>query len=114
MPCPYVVNIASITAVFEARDGRTRATRLSQRAPLKIARTFELANGALGACIMDASPGMLAGDCYQLDFAVAADARVEVTTQGFTRVHPSRDNRANCRRICAWANTRGWNGFPNH
>ena len=41
---------------------------------------------------MDASPGMLAGDCYQFDFDVAANARVEVTTQGFTRVHPAREN----------------------
>ncbi len=86
------VNNAGITAVFEARDGRTRAARLVQSAPLKIARTFALEHGALGVCLMDASPGMLAGDCYQFDFNLGADARVEVTTQGFTRVHPSRDN----------------------
>ena len=87
-----VLNSAGIQAVFEARDGRTRAVRLVQNAPLKIARTFDLADGALGVCLMDASPGMLAGDYYSFDFAVAADARVAVTTQGFTRVHPSRDN----------------------
>lgn len=88
---------AHIKAAFaalpdERTDGRTRATRIEQSAPLKIARTFSLDGGALGVCIMDASPGMLAGDCYQLDFDLADGARVEIGTQGFTRVHPSRVN----------------------
>ena len=86
------MNVASIEAAFADCEGQTRATRLIQSAPLKIARTFALAHGALGVCLMDASPGMLVGDCYQFDFNLGADARVEVTTQGFTRVHPSRDN----------------------
>ena len=86
------MNVAHIQAAFCARDGRTRATKIEQSAPLKIARTFNLNDGALGVCLMDASPGMLAGDCYGFDFAVAAGARVAVTTQGFTRVHPAREN----------------------
>ena len=86
------MSVAYVKAAFAASDGRTRMERIEQNAPLKIARTFDLNGGALGVCIMDASPGMLAGDRYQFDFAVAADARVAVTTQGFTRVHPSRDN----------------------
>lgn len=86
------MNIARIEAAFANCDGRTRAARLIQSAPLKIARTFALENGALGICLMDASPGMLAGDCYQFDFVLAEQARVEVTAQGFTRVHPSREN----------------------
>ena len=84
--------MARIEAEFANCDGRTRAARLVQSAPLKIARTFDLANDALGLCIMDASPGILSGDSYAFDFAVAANACVEVTTQGFTRVHPSREN----------------------
>ena len=88
---------ARVQAAFAQSNGRTRAARIEQSAPLKIARTFDLYNGALGAhtlgvCIMDASPGMLAGDFYRLDFDVAADARVEIGTQGFARVHPSRGN----------------------
>ena len=86
------MNAAHIEAAFAACDGQTRATKIEQSAPLKIARTFGLENGALGVCLMDASPGMLAGDCYRFAFDVAAQARVEVTTQGFTRVHPARDN----------------------
>lgn len=102
-----VLNSAGVTAVFEARDGLTRAARLVQSAPLKIARTFDLANGALGVCIMDASPGMLAGDYYAFDFDVADKARVEVTTQGFTRVHPSRDNPCALQtRLCVGENAR--------
>ena len=84
------MNWARIEAVFAAADGRTRAAVLRGAAPLKIAKTFALPQGALGVCIMDASPGMLAGDCYVLDFTLQAHARVAVTTQGFTRVHPAR------------------------
>ena len=84
---------AHISAVFTGENGRTRAAHLSQKAPLKIARTFARADGGLDLCLMDASPGMLAGDRYLLDFALQAGARVAVTTQGFTRVHPSSAHR---------------------
>lgn len=86
------MNVARIEAAFANCNGQTRMDRLNQSAPLKIARTFAKPNGALSICLMDASPGMLAGDCYQFDFDVAAGGRVEITTQGFTRVHPSRAN----------------------
>ena len=82
---------AHIEAVFANYDGQTRAKHLRQSAPLKVARTFPLENGAIQLCLMDSSPGMLAGDCYSFDFTLKKGARVEVTTQGFTRVHPSRD-----------------------
>lgn len=86
------MSLAFVQAAFSVCDGRTRAAQIRQSAPLKIARTFDLGNGAQGVCLMDASPGMLAGDCYRFDFDLAARASVEVTTQGFTRVHPSREN----------------------
>ncbi len=81
-----------LQARFTAQNGRTRLAHLSASAPLKIAKTFALKNGALGATIMDASPGLLAGDCYAFDVSVEANARAEIGTQGFTRVHPSGAN----------------------
>lgn len=70
-------------------NGRTRMVECQQSAPLKIARTFEAENGGLDICIMDASPGLLAGDDYQMDWRVEEGARVRITTQGATRVHPA-------------------------
>ena len=84
------MNWARVEAVFAAAKGRTRAAVLRGAAPLKIAKTWALQDGALGVCVMDASPGMLAGDRYSLDFTLHENARVAVTTQGFTRVHPAR------------------------
>ncbi|RYG64786.1 hypothetical protein EON80_18585 [bacterium] len=70
-------------------NGRTRLVEHHQSAPLKIARTFEREDGGLDICIMDASPGLLAGDHYEIDWVVEPGAKVHITTQGATRVHPS-------------------------
>ena len=82
-------SLAHINARFAHQNKRTRATHLAHTAPLKIARTWPRADGGLDVCLMDASPGLLAGDHYSLDFTLETGARVAVTTQGFTRVHPA-------------------------
>lgn len=71
------------------RNGRTRMVEHHQSAPLKIARTFEREDGGLDICIMDASPGLLAGDSYEMEWGLEPGAKARVTTQGATRVHPS-------------------------
>ena len=80
---------AQIQATFAAQNGQTHALHLAQNAPLKIAKTWPRADGGLDLCLLDASPGLLAGDRYRLDFTLEKGARLAVTTQGFTRVHPS-------------------------
>lgn len=80
-----------IEADFSLADGQTRLARLSSCAPLKIARTFALADAGASVIVMDASPGMLAGDHYAMKWRLGAGARVEIGTQGFTRVHPCRE-----------------------
>jgi urease accessory protein len=70
-------------------NGRTRLVQHHQSAPLKIARTFERCDGGLDICVMDASPGLLAGDSYQFEWVLEAGAKARITTQGATRVHPS-------------------------
>lgn len=82
---------ARVQASFDFAAERTQLTGLFCAAPLKIARTFAR-GAALDVCVMDASPGMLAGDFYEFDWRLEKHAQVRIGTQGFTRVHPSREN----------------------
>jgi len=60
------------------------------QSPLKIAKTFARGEG-VEVCVMDSSPGMLAGDYYAFSWHLGENAQVAVSTQGFCRVHPSRE-----------------------
>lgn len=82
---------ARLEAQFCHANGRTQMAHCFHQSPLKIAKTFALEDG-LGVCVMDSSPGLLAGDDYELIWQLDEGARVFVTTQGFTRIHPSREN----------------------
>lgn len=103
------------TAVLQAKfchDGaRTQLTQLHCKAPLKIAQTFPLEK-ALSVCVMDASPGLLAGDYYSLAWHMAENACVSITTQGFTRVHPSQNNPCLLRQSVAIATGAHLEFFP--
>jgi len=79
----------SVRATFVARDGRTLLDELACQSPLKIARPFARADGGLDVCVMEVSPGLLAGDHYQLDWRVGVGARVHIRTQSHLRVHPA-------------------------
>lgn len=80
-----------IEADFCVQNSQTRLRHLKCAAPLKIAKTWARADGGLQICAMDCSPGLLAGDFYQTVWRLDAGAKVEIGTQGFTRVHPSRE-----------------------
>lgn len=88
MPCPAPT--ARLEARFASVRGKTQLAGCFAQAPLKIAKTFPQ-ESCVGVCVMDASPGLLAGDDYLLSWQLGPGARVFVTTQGFTRVHPSRE-----------------------
>lgn len=78
-----------LRAVCRRIGTETVMTERFHLAPLKIAKTFkEEASGGLCAYIMDASPGMLEGDCYDLDFRLEPGARLILTTPSSTRIHP--------------------------
>lgn len=81
-----------LEAVF-ARDsgGATRLARCFHAAPLKVAKSFPQADGSLAVCVMDCSPGMLAGDRYRIELALEEGAAAFVTNQSYTKVHPSRE-----------------------
>lgn len=81
-----------VRATFGCSRGATRLARAIFGAPLKIAKTFPEGDGSLSVCLMDCSPGILAGDHYSLDWRLEPDAQVVLSNQSFTKVHPSGEN----------------------
>jgi urease accessory protein len=80
---------AHVSATFANLRGQTQLLQSTHTAPLKIAKTFPSHDGSLDVCVMDCSPGLLNGDSYELDWRVEHNARVQITTQSFAKVHPS-------------------------
>ncbi|EXX84842.1 urease accessory protein ureD [Paenibacillus darwinianus] len=76
-----------LRASFALRSGRTILEGKYQTAPVKIAKTFDTPH-ELAAIVMDASPGMLAGDRYVFEWSLEAGTRLYVTNQSYTKVHP--------------------------
>jgi urease accessory protein len=81
-----------IDARFSCVRGVTQLTQSYCAAPLKIAKTFPLDGSQIGVCVMDCSPGLLAGDHYEFEWRLEEGAQVFLTNQAFTRIHPSLDN----------------------
>ncbi|KRF09714.1 hypothetical protein ASG89_16000 [Paenibacillus sp. Soil766] len=91
-----------ITAQFAVRSGFTRLVHKYHASPLKIAKTFRYENetckvGAapmdqLGVYMMDCSPGLMADDQFEINMRLEEGARVFLTNQSFTKVHPSAED----------------------
>ncbi|MCS7460270.1 urease accessory protein UreD [Paenibacillus doosanensis] len=79
-----------ISAAFLEADGKTRLGDRYHAYPLKIAKAFPFDDGQLGVYMMDASPGIMSGDRYELDWHFGAHTKVYVTNQSYTKVHPQR------------------------
>lgn len=80
-----------VRATFNCSGGVTRLARAAFGAPLKIAKPFPQSDGSLSVCLMDCSPGILAGDHYALDWRLESGAQVVLSNQSFTKIHPSGD-----------------------
>jgi urease accessory protein len=89
----------SIAADITSYCGRTQLSHHSQSYPLKIAKTFDL-EGQLGVYMMDASPGMMAGDRYELTWSFGDHTRTLITNQSYTKVHPARASLEAVSRPC--------------
>jgi urease accessory protein len=79
-----------ISAAFNERNGQTRLSDRYHTYPLKIAKTFSFDYGQLGVYMMDASPGIMAGDRYELNWHFGERSNVYITNQSYTKVHPAR------------------------
>jgi urease accessory protein len=80
---------AELEATFAYVSDRTELQHKFHKSPLKIAKTFARDDHQLGVCIMDCSPGMMAGDKYRLDWRLSTQSNVFITNQSYTKVHPS-------------------------
>ncbi|MBD2844528.1 urease accessory protein UreD [Paenibacillus sp. IB182496] len=80
---------ARLRARFVRHGERTALAERYHSAPLKIAKSFPLRERQLGVIVMDVSPGMLAGDRYELEWVCEAGTHAYVTNQSYTKVHPS-------------------------
>ncbi|NHN30415.1 urease accessory protein UreD [Paenibacillus agricola] len=79
-----------ISAGFHERNGQTWLGDKYHTYPLKIAKTFAFDYGQLGVYMMDASPGIMAGDRYVMDWRFGERTNVYITNQSYTKVHPAR------------------------
>lgn len=79
-----------ISASFVEANGQTRLSDRFHAYPLKIAKAFPFEGGQLGVYVMDASPGIMSGDHYELDWSFGERTNVFVTNQSYTKVHPAR------------------------
>ncbi|ATY83951.1 hypothetical protein CVV65_02385 [Kyrpidia spormannii] len=70
------------------RGGRTVLADSYQQAPLKVAKPFYAEDGTMVIYLMDASPGLLGGDRYEIACALGPGARLFLTTQSSCRLHP--------------------------
>lgn len=85
---------AELEATFASVGDRTELQHKFHKSPLKIAKTFARANQQLGVCIMDSSPGLMAGDKYHLKWRLLPESNVYITNQSYTKVHPSAERPA--------------------
>ena len=52
----------------------------------------------LGVYMMDCSPGLMSGDHYEINVRLGEGARVFLTNQSFTKVHPSEAGQGSTQR----------------
>ncbi|WP_213411100.1 urease accessory protein UreD [Xylanibacillus composti] len=79
-----------LTGRFACKNKRTFLADRYHQAPLKISKTFPMEEGGqLAVYMMDASPGMLDGDRYDISMELEAGASVYLTNQSFTKIHPA-------------------------
>lgn len=80
---------------FEHRPERARTVLVccTQQAPLRIVRAFPVDDGAALVHLHNVSGGVLGGDTLHLNVQVGAQARVQITTTGATRVYRSRPDK---------------------
>jgi urease accessory protein len=85
---------AELETTFALAGDHTELQYRFHKSPLKIAKTFARDQRQIGVCIMDCSPGMMAGDKYRLTWRLLPEANVFITNQSYTKVHPSKEQPA--------------------
>jgi urease accessory protein len=71
-------------------SGHTILVRSEQQPPLRVVRSFQLADGSALAHLHNVSGGLLGGDALTLSVHVRPRAQVQLTTTGATRIYRPR------------------------
>jgi urease accessory protein len=90
---PGPARVEASLALDFARDPATGATVLAasvQEPPLRVVRAFALEDSSALAHLHNVSGGLLGGDRLSLAVNVGADAKVQLTTTGGTRIYRPR------------------------
>ncbi|WP_164931493.1 urease accessory protein UreD [Longirhabdus pacifica] len=84
---------------FTFKHGKTILQDKYHQGSLKISKTHRMNNHTpqLTVCMMDASPGMLEGDCYDLNFTLEEHTAVYLTNQSSTKIHPKHPDGMGCK-----------------
>lgn len=74
---------------FQHKHNKTVLMERYHDAPMKISKTHPLYPGdELYVCMMDASPGLMEGDHYEIMLELEENAGVYFTNQSSTKIHP--------------------------
>ncbi len=77
--------------VFGVEDGRTILRSSYCEVPFKVTRLFNRHTSMAGLILMHSTAGLFGGDTLQCSIRVEKGARVRITQQSATRIHPSED-----------------------
>src|SRR5262249_42861981 len=84
----------SMDLVFAPQDGKTVLRRSYCEIPFKITRVLNSRGAAAHLILMHCTAGLFGGDELECSIRVERGARVVITQQSATRVHPSDDRPA--------------------
>lgn len=87
---------ASLQLEFQKNPATSRTVLTSslQEPPLRVVRAFPIEDGAVLCHLHNLSGGIFGGDALALSVRVGADANVQLTTTGATRIYRPRENTA--------------------
>ncbi len=77
-----------LQGTFVNKRNRTILDQRYHTAPLKISKTFTV-DDELMVYMMDASPGIMDGDLYDMQWNLKPKSKVMLTNQSSTKIHPS-------------------------
>jgi len=83
--------MSKVVAELTNQNGRTVLSDCSFSAPLKIAKPFYRDDGYTEIMLMCASPGMLSGDCFDIQFTCGANSHTIISGQSYQKLFNTGD-----------------------
>src|SRR5215470_11337785 len=89
VPLPDVGRRARMDLIFAQQDGQTVLRHAYCEVPFKVTRVLNWSQPAAHLMLMHSTAGVFGGDELECSVRVESGARVLVTQQSATKVHPS-------------------------